>query len=99
MGHDRATCACICRIAVRAKIVQPGYGPNTAFTRNSGNRMGGLFPEPYAAYAQRIFTSVSDRTAVTKTRDVAAVVWDAAHDETPALRFPAGPDAVALARG
>lgn len=84
---------------IRTKIVQPGYGPNTAFTKNSGNRMDGLFPEPYAAFAQRIFSSVGDRSAVTEAIDVAEVVWSAAHDETPTLRFPAGPDAVALARG
>jgi NAD(P)-dependent dehydrogenase (short-subunit alcohol dehydrogenase family) len=87
----------LAEFGIRAKIVQPGYGPNTAFTKNSGNRMDGLFPEPYAGFAQRIFASVGDRTAFTEATDVAEVVWNAAHDESPALRFPAGPDAVALA--
>lgn len=84
---------------VRVKIVQPGYGPDTAFTSNSGNRMDGLFPEPYAAYANRIFAEVAQRgSEVTQAIDVAEVVLKAATDETRQLRFPAGPDAVALAR-
>jgi NAD(P)-dependent dehydrogenase (short-subunit alcohol dehydrogenase family) len=87
----------LAEFGVRAKIVQPGYGPNTAFTKNSGNRMDGLFPEPYAAFAQRVFSSVGERDAFTEAVDVAEVVWRAAHDESAQLAFPAGPDAVALA--
>src|SRR5688572_30118450 len=40
---------------VRVKLVEPGYGPGTSFTSNSGSRMNGLLPEPYAPYAQQIF--------------------------------------------
>jgi hypothetical protein len=36
--------------------------------------------------------------AVTHESDVAEAVWRAANDETGQLRFPAGPDAVALAQ-
>ena len=32
----------------------------------------------------------------TEPADVAETVWRAVHDETGQLRFPAGPDAVAL---
>jgi len=35
---------------------------------------------------------------VTTELDVAEVVWRAANDATGQLRFPAGPDAVALAQ-
>jgi hypothetical protein len=35
---------------------------------------------------------------VTTEADVAEVVWRAANDLTGQLRFPAGPDAVALAQ-
>jgi hypothetical protein len=35
---------------------------------------------------------------VTTETDVAEVVWRAANDATGQLRFPAGPDAVALAQ-
>lgn len=83
---------------VRVKLVQPGYGPSTSFTSNGGARMQGLIPEAYAPYAQRIFASLGQPSAVTQASDVAEVVWRAASDSTGKLRFPAGPDAVALAR-
>jgi hypothetical protein len=35
---------------------------------------------------------------VTKETDVAEAVWRAVNDASGQLRFPAGPDAVALAR-
>jgi len=37
---------------VSVKLVEPGYGPSTSFTSNTGDRMNGLIPEPYAAFAQ-----------------------------------------------
>jgi hypothetical protein len=37
-------------------------------------------------------------TAVTNKSDVAEAVWRAANDASGQLRFPAGPDAVALAQ-
>jgi NAD(P)-dependent dehydrogenase (short-subunit alcohol dehydrogenase family) len=83
---------------VRVKLVEPGYGPSTRFTSNSGARLEGLIPEPYAPFAQRIFASLGQPAAVTTERDVAEVVWRAANDDSPQLRFPAGPDAVALAQ-
>jgi NAD(P)-dependent dehydrogenase (short-subunit alcohol dehydrogenase family) len=84
---------------VRVKLVEPGYGPTTGFTRNSGARMEGLIPEAYAPHAQRIFASLGQGSAaVTTESDVAEVVWRAANDSTGQLRFPAGPDAVALAQ-
>ena len=33
---------------VRVKLVEPGYGPSTRFTSNSGSRLEGLIPEAYA---------------------------------------------------
>ncbi len=84
---------------VRAKLVEPGYGPSTAFTKNSGSRLAGLIPEAYAPLAQRIFATLGQGpTAVTTEADVAEAVWRAANDATGQLRFPAGADAVALAR-
>jgi len=82
---------------VRAKLVEPGYGPTTRFTSNSGSRMDGLIPEAYAPFAQRIYASYAKPGAVTTESDVAEGVWRAANDPTGQLRFPAGPDAVALA--
>jgi NAD(P)-dependent dehydrogenase (short-subunit alcohol dehydrogenase family) len=84
---------------VRAKLVEPGYGPTTRFTSNTGPRMDGLIPEAYAPFAQRIFASLAqDPAAVTAESDVADAVWRAANDASGQLRFPAGADAVALAR-
>jgi NAD(P)-dependent dehydrogenase (short-subunit alcohol dehydrogenase family) len=84
---------------VRVKLVEPGYGPSTRFTSNSGTRMDGLIPEAYAPFAQSIFASMTQApTAVTTAVDVAEVVWRAANDASGQLRFPAGPDAVALAQ-
>jgi NAD(P)-dependent dehydrogenase (short-subunit alcohol dehydrogenase family) len=83
---------------VRVKLVEPGYGPTTRFTSNTGTRMEGVIPEAYAPFAQRIFASFAQPAAVTTESDVAEVVWRAANDASGQLRFPAGPDAVALAR-
>jgi NAD(P)-dependent dehydrogenase (short-subunit alcohol dehydrogenase family) len=83
---------------VRVKLVEPGYGPSTSFTSNGGPRMEGLVPEAYAPFAARIFAAFGQPTAVTSASDVAKAVWRAANDSTGTLRFPAGPDAVALAR-
>jgi NAD(P)-dependent dehydrogenase (short-subunit alcohol dehydrogenase family) len=84
---------------VRVKLVEPGYGPTTRFTSNTGPRMDGLIPEAYAPFAQRIFASLAQEpAAVTTESDVAEAVWRAANDASGQLRFPAGADAVALAR-
>jgi NAD(P)-dependent dehydrogenase (short-subunit alcohol dehydrogenase family) len=83
---------------VKAKLVEPGYGPSTAFSSNTGSRMDGVFPEPYGAYAQSLFAAMGQPGMLTTSpADVAEGVWRAATDETGQLRFPAGPDAVALA--
>jgi NAD(P)-dependent dehydrogenase (short-subunit alcohol dehydrogenase family) len=83
---------------VRAKLVEPGYGPTTRFTSNGGTRMEGLIPEAYAPFAEHVFAAFAQPSAVTTEADVAEVVWRAANDSTGQLRFPAGPDAVALAQ-
>jgi NAD(P)-dependent dehydrogenase (short-subunit alcohol dehydrogenase family) len=82
---------------IRIKVVEPGYCPDTAFTVNGGARMAGLIPPDYAAFAAPIFESFGAVTDVTQPGDVSEVVWLAANDSSDTLRFPAGPDAVALA--
>lgn len=82
---------------VRVKLVEPGYGPSTAFTKNTGSRLEGLITEPYAPLAQSIFAALEKPSATTTAGDVAAGVWRAVNDTSGRLRFPAGPDAVALA--
>jgi NAD(P)-dependent dehydrogenase (short-subunit alcohol dehydrogenase family) len=83
---------------VRVKLVEPGYGPATRFTANGASRMEGLIPEAYAPFAQRVLDAFAQQTAVTTAADVAEAVWRAANDVSGQLRFPAGPDAVALAQ-
>lgn len=83
---------------VRVKLVEPGYCPTTRFAANGGERMEGLIPEAYAAFAQPIFAAFARPAAVTTPADVAKMVWRAANDSSGKLRFPAGPDAEALAR-
>ena len=88
----------LAEFGVRVKLVQPGYGPGTRFSSNTGSRMDGLVPEAYAPYAQRIFAFFEQAPAmVTTASDVAEVVWRAATDPSATLHYPAGPDAVALA--
>ncbi|HMR51703.1 MAG TPA: SDR family oxidoreductase [Amaricoccus sp.] len=83
---------------VRAKLVEPGYGPTTRFTANSGDVVADLIPPAYAAFAEPIFAAFARPAATTTERDVAEAVWRAATDGSDRLRYPAGPDAVALAR-
>jgi short-subunit dehydrogenase len=83
---------------VRVKLVEPGYGPTTRFAENGGERMQGLIPEPYMAYAQSIFAAFGAAHTVTTEAAVAEAVWFAANDPTDTLRYPAGDDALALAQ-
>ena len=92
LTHELASCG------VHAKLVEPGYGPTTRFTQNGGSRMEGLIPEAYASYAQSVFAAFAQQTVVTSESDVAKAIWCAANDASGQLRFPAGPDAVALAQ-
>lgn len=82
---------------VRVKLVLPGYAPGTRFADNIAMPVADLIPETYAAFARPIFAEVGQRNMVTKASDVAEAVWRAANDGSGQLRFPAGPDAVALA--
>ena len=82
---------------VRVKLVEPGYGPSTRFATNTGSRLDGVVPEAYAPFAQQIFAALGKTALITTASDVAEVVWRAANDVSGQLRFPAGPDAVALA--
>lgn len=87
----------LAEFTIGVKLVEPGYGPSTRFAENGGERMAGLIPESYAAYAQSIFTLFAQQAAFTRESDVAEVVWRAANDNSKQLHFPAGADALALA--
>lgn len=81
---------------VRVKLVEPGYGPTTRFASHVPNPQD-LIPAPYAPLARDAFAALATLAAVTTEADVADAVYRAAVDTTGQLRFPAGPDAVALA--
>jgi short-subunit dehydrogenase len=82
---------------IRAKLVEPGYGPTTRFSQNTSVSVEDLIPEAYADFAAPIFEGFARPAMTTKESDVAEGVWSAVNDTTGKLRFPAGPDAVALA--
>lgn len=82
---------------VRAKLVEPGYAPTTRFSQNTEVRLEDLIPETYAGFARPILEGFANPALVTTERDVAETIWRAADDLSGQLRFPAGPDAVALA--
>jgi NAD(P)-dependent dehydrogenase (short-subunit alcohol dehydrogenase family) len=83
---------------VGVKLVEPGYCPTSRFSHNAVVPPQQLMPEAYAAFAQRTLAAFSQPTEVTTEADVAEAVYRAATDTSGQLRFPAGPDAVALAR-
>ena len=83
---------------IGVKLVEPGYAPTTRFTENGTERMRDLIPPPYEPFARSVFGTLTQRAELTKESDVAEAVWRAAHDRTGQLRFPAGADALALAR-
>jgi NAD(P)-dependent dehydrogenase (short-subunit alcohol dehydrogenase family) len=83
---------------IRVKLVEPGYGPSTRFTQNVQAPIEATIPEAYAPYASSILSAFAQPSTVTTERDVAEVVWRAANDWSERLRYPAGPDAVALAQ-
>lgn len=82
---------------IRVKLVEPGYAPTTRFGENSELNINDLIPPAYQSFAQPIFAGFAKPALTTKESDVAEAVWAAANDLTGQLRFPAGPDAVALA--
>lgn len=87
----------LAHFGIRAKLVEPGYGPTTRFAHNTALPVEQLIPEAYEAFAAPIFAGFANPALVTEETDVAEAIYRAATDTTGQLRFPAGPDAVALA--
>jgi len=83
---------------VRVKLVEPGYAPTTRFAHNTTVRIEDLIPEAYADFAGPVFAAFASPALITQESDVAEAVYRAANDTSWQLRFPAGADAVALAR-
>lgn len=83
---------------VRVKLVEPGYAPTTRFAHNTTMRVEDLIPAAYADFAALLFAQFAAPPLVTTETDVAEAVWQAANDRSGQLHFPAGADAVALAK-
>ena len=83
---------------VQAKLVEPGYAPTTRFAANTDIPVTDLIPEAYAGYAGPVFAAFANPPLTTRESDVAKAVWRAATDGSDRLHYPAGADAVALAR-
>ena len=83
-------------LGIAVKLVEPGYGPTTAFAQNTDIRLDDVLPEPYGSYAAPILAAMGEPALFTTEADVAAAVWQAAHDQTGRPHFPAGADALAL---
>lgn len=83
---------------LRVKLVEPGYAPTTRFGANAIVPVDQLLPGDYADFARPILEGFASPALTTKESDVADAIWNAVHDMTGQVRFPAGADAVALAR-
>jgi len=82
---------------IRVKLIEPGYAPTTRFGANAIMPVTDLLPGGYAEFARPILEVFANPAMTTTENDVAEAIWDAVHDDTARLRFPAGADAVALA--
>ncbi|QAY75601.1 SDR family oxidoreductase [Sphingosinicella sp. BN140058] len=83
---------------VRVKVVEPGYAPTTRFGANAIVPVEDLLPGDYADFARPILEAFANPAMTTKESEVAEEIWNAVHDMAGRLRFPAGPDALALAQ-
>lgn len=83
---------------IRVKLVEPGYAPTTRFTTNAILPLEQLLPKDYMDFAGPILEGFAKPAMTTSEGDVADAIWSAVHDLSGQLRFPAGPDAIALSR-
>ncbi|AYM08582.1 SDR family oxidoreductase [Agrobacterium tumefaciens] len=83
---------------IRVKLVEPGYAPTTRFTTNAILPLEELLPDDYMDFAGPVLESFAKPAMTTSEQDVAEAIWSAVHDVSGQLRFPAGPDAIALAQ-
>lgn len=86
----------LAHFGIRTKLVEPGYAPTTNFGANAIIPFDQLIPADYADFVGPIIEAFGKPALTTKESDVAEGVWNAIYDTGNQLRFPAGPDAVAL---
>ncbi len=84
-------------LGISVKLVEPGYGPTTAFAANTDIKLEDVLPEPYGSYAAPILAGMAEPALFTTEGNVAEAVWAAVHDTSGRSHFPAGADAQILA--
>ena len=87
----------LAHFGISVKLVEPGYAPTTKFGANAIIPFDQLLPGEYADFAKPIMEGFAKPALTTREGDVAKGVWDAVHDASGRLRFPAGADAIVLA--
>lgn len=95
-GFTRSLAHELAPLGIAVKLVEPGYGPTTAFAQNTEIRLEDVLPEPYWSYAQPILAGMAEPSLFTTEADVAKTVAEAVHDQSGRPHFPAGADALAL---
>jgi NAD(P)-dependent dehydrogenase (short-subunit alcohol dehydrogenase family) len=95
-GFSGALAVELASLGIRVKLVEPGHAPSTQFAANLGVPVMSLIPAAYAEIARPILEASGEPGPKTTEMDVAETIWRAVHDESAQLRFPAGPDALAL---
>jgi NAD(P)-dependent dehydrogenase (short-subunit alcohol dehydrogenase family) len=95
-GFTRSLAHELAPLGIAVKLVEPGYGPTTAFAQNTEIRLEDVLPEPYWSYAQPILAGMAEPPLFTTEADVAKAVAEAVHDQSGRSHFPAGADALAL---
>jgi NAD(P)-dependent dehydrogenase (short-subunit alcohol dehydrogenase family) len=95
-GFTRSLAHELLPLGIAVKLVEPGYGPTTAFARNTEIKLEDVLPQPYWSYAEPILAGMAEPSLFTTEADVAKAVWQAVHDQSGRPHFPAGADALAL---
>ena len=92
LGHELAA------FGIGVKLIEPGYAPTTKFIENSDVQFEEAIPPAYLSFAQPILATFERPRLVTTEADVAETIWTAVTDGSDQLHYPAGPDAVELAK-
>lgn len=86
---------------VRVRLVLPGSSPETSFGQNAQSYIqtqGVALPEAYTDFALSVVKTMAALRAgpITRSLDVAEVIWHAVTNPSSPIRQPAGEDAVTL---
>ena len=95
-GFTRSLAHELLPLGIAVKLVEPGYGPTTAFAQNTEIRLEDVLPQPYWSYAEPILAGMAEPALFTTEADVAKAVAEAVYDQSGRPHFPAGADALAL---